>query len=60
MLGALCSRDYLDFNENCPGLLKQAQVGDPVHKAKNAYASWGDYFLMEALSRELNMGEIWW
>jgi hypothetical protein len=27
---------------------------------KNACTSWGDYFLMEALSRELGFGESWW
>jgi len=27
---------------------------------KNAYSSWGDYFLMEALSRELQIGESFW
>ena len=54
LLERLCSDDYLDFNNTCPGVLKSA-YGNKV-----AYSSWGDYFLMEALSRELKMGESFW
>ena len=54
LLKQVCSNEYLDFDENCPGILKSA-YGNKV-----AYTSWGDYFLMEALSRELNMGETFW
>ena len=50
----LCCEDYLDTHENCRGLLKSA-YGDKV-----AYASWGDYFLMEALARELELSNGWW
>lgn len=53
LLNCVCD-DYLDFNEDCPGILKSA-YGD-----KPAYSSWGDYFLMEALSRELFQSEPWW
>lgn len=60
LLLRLCSEDYLDFNENCPGVQKNGQVGDGHSGAKNAYTSWGDYYLMEALSRELGMGEMFW
>jgi unsaturated chondroitin disaccharide hydrolase len=60
LLNRLCSHDYLDFNENCPGILKFAQIGDDECGAKNAYTSWGDYFLMEALARELFKFEPWW
>jgi hypothetical protein len=28
--------------------------------SKDAYSSWGDYFLMEALSRELFGFHPWW
>ncbi|HZI34048.1 MAG TPA: glycoside hydrolase family 88 protein, partial [Candidatus Binatia bacterium] len=45
LLDRVCSGDYLDFNDQCPGILKSA-YGD-----KPAYSSWGDYFLMEALDR---------
>jgi unsaturated chondroitin disaccharide hydrolase len=54
LLNRVCSDEYLDFDENCPGILKSA-YGNKV-----AYTSWGDYFLMEALSRELEMGETFW
>lgn len=54
LLARLCCDDYLDYDENCPGVLKGA-FGD-----KHAYSSWGDYFLMEALSRELGVGESFW
>ena len=54
LLERLCSDDYLDFNDGCPGVLKCA------YGNKAAYSSWGDYFLMEALSRELKMGESFW
>ncbi len=54
LLHRLCSEEYLAANESCPGVLKSA-YGD-----KPAYSSWGDYFLMEALSRELFQTETWW
>lgn len=54
LLDRLCSEEYIDFNESCPGILKSA-YGD-----KPAYSSWGDYFLMEALARELFQFEPWW
>jgi unsaturated chondroitin disaccharide hydrolase len=60
LLSRLCSADYLDFNEVCPGIQKNGEVGDAQKMAKNAYTSWGDYYLMEAISRELKMGETWW
>jgi len=56
MLARLCSQEYLDSDPSCPGLLRKAQVGDGLGQARNVYASWGDYFLMEALSRE-SIGE---
>jgi unsaturated chondroitin disaccharide hydrolase len=56
LLGRLCSPDYLDFNEACPGVQKLGQAGI----SRNAYTSWGDYYLMEALDRELHKGETWW
>jgi unsaturated chondroitin disaccharide hydrolase len=54
LLGRVCSNDYLDANEACPGVLKSG------YGSKMAYSSWGDYFLMEALSRELETGETFW
>src|ERR1039457_6995213 len=54
LLDRVCSEDYLDSNDACPGVLKSA-YGD-----KNAYSSWGDYFLMEALAAELFQFDGWW
>jgi unsaturated chondroitin disaccharide hydrolase len=49
-----CQDDYLDSNPGCPGVLRMG------YGNRAAYSSWGDYFLMEALSRELNYGASWW
>ncbi len=54
LLARICSEDYLDFNDQCPGVLKNA-FGD-----KPGYSSWGDYFLMEAITRELKRSETFW
>jgi unsaturated chondroitin disaccharide hydrolase len=54
LLERLCRDDYLDFNDACCGVQKRGQGG------KNGYTSWGDYYLMEALSRELEQGETFW
>ena len=54
VLGRLCSDEYLNSDENCCGVLRSA-FGNQV-----AYSSWGDYFLMEALARELFQFEPWW
>lgn len=56
----LCSSDYLDERLECPGLLKHAQIGDGVGKARVAYSSWGDYFFMEALARRLHGDPRFW
>jgi unsaturated chondroitin disaccharide hydrolase len=53
LLDRIC-KDYIDFNEACPGVLKFG------YGSKDAYSSWGDYFLMEALSRELFGFHPWW
>ena len=53
LLDRVCA-GYLDSNDDCPGVLKSA-YGD-----KPAYSSWGDYFLMEALARELSGFEGYW
>jgi hypothetical protein len=44
----------LDINADCPGVLKSA-YGD-----KPAYSSWGDYYLMEAVSREIKGDDTFW
>lgn len=56
LLDRLCSKDYLDFNPGCHGILKNGQVG----RAKNAYTSWGDYYLMESLATELRAVPTFW
>ena len=60
LLERLCSDDYLDHDPAVAGVLKHGQVGDGVGKAKSAYTSWGDYYLMEAVAREMGMKETWW
>jgi unsaturated chondroitin disaccharide hydrolase len=61
LLARLCSEDYLNSNIGCRGVQKYGQVGNGIPGgAQNAYTSWGDYFLMEALARELFQFEPWW
>jgi unsaturated chondroitin disaccharide hydrolase len=56
LLGRICSDDYLNFDDGCRGVLRSAiGLGDVV-----GYSSWGDYFLMEAVSRELDPSKTWW
>ncbi|MFM2081825.1 MAG: hypothetical protein RL380_516 [Verrucomicrobiota bacterium] len=54
LLERICGEDYLDTTDDCPGVLKRAYGDQP------AYSSWGDYFLMEAVTRELGGGETFW
>jgi unsaturated chondroitin disaccharide hydrolase len=56
LLGRLCSDHYLDGDEVRSGLLRHGQVGYGVE----AYTSWGDYYLMEALARELGANPGFW
>jgi unsaturated chondroitin disaccharide hydrolase len=60
LLARLLSPDYLDSDPSCRGVLKQGEVGDGVGKARSAYTSWGDYYFMEALGRELGLTVNWW
>lgn len=65
LLEKLCN-DYLERDETCPGLLRNGQVGDETQNqgdrlgAQNVFTVWGDYFLMEALARELFGARPWW
>ena len=54
LLNRLCSEEYLSTDDGCCGVLRSA-YGNKV-----AYSSWGDYFLMEALVRELHQNPTWW
>ena len=61
LLEQLCSEKYLDFSEACSGVLRNAQANVFGRAtAGNVYASWGDYFLMEALAWELFHAERFW
>ncbi|HEU6449309.1 MAG TPA: glycoside hydrolase family 88 protein [Verrucomicrobiae bacterium] len=61
LLHRLCSRDYLNFDDRCAGVQRNGQVGNGIPGgAQNAYTSWGDYFLMEALAREQFGFAGWW
>jgi unsaturated chondroitin disaccharide hydrolase len=61
LLKNLCADAYLNSDEHCPGVLRDGQVGSSgPGSAQNAYMTWGDYYLMEALDRELHQGETWW
>lgn len=44
----------LAFTDASCGVQKYGQGG------KNGYTSWGDYYLMEALDRELRRRPTWW
>jgi unsaturated chondroitin disaccharide hydrolase len=54
LLNRICSDDYLNFDDGCRGVLKDG-IGN-----KHGYSSWGDYYLMEALARELFQTETYW
>ena len=56
LLDRLCTPTYLDKDPAVRGVLKHGQVGMAV----DAYTSWGDYYLMEALARENGMAITWW
>lgn len=60
LLSRLCSADYLDTNPSVRGIQKFGEVGDGVGRAKHAYTSWGDYYLMEGVARELGYVADWW
>lgn len=58
-LTKICN-EYINADQDCRGILKDGQVGDKVKIAKNAYTSWGDYFLMEILARVIFKCETYW
>ena len=56
LLNRICRDDYLNFDNHSRGVLRSAiGIGDTV-----GYSSWGDYYLMEAVARELFQTETWW
>ncbi len=54
LLSRICRDDCLDANPECQGVLKGG------YGSRLGYSSWGDYFLMEALARELFQFRPWW
>ncbi len=66
LLAKLLSPEYFDSDPAVRGVLRKGEVGDGadaerrVYRGKYAYTSWGDYFLMEAISRELGRQITWW
>lgn len=60
LLARICSEDYLETDPAIRGIQKKGEVGDGVGKAKYAYTSWGDYYLMEGVARELGQEINWW
>jgi unsaturated chondroitin disaccharide hydrolase len=61
LLQNLCAEKFLNSDVTVPGVLRDGQVGaNGAGSAQNAYMTWGDYYLMEALDRELHQGETWW
>ena len=66
LIERLISSDYLNSDPTVRGILKNGEIGDGAddarhfYRAKNAYTSWGDYYLMEAISRELGNDANWW
>ncbi len=61
LLQRLCGDEYLNSDPDCPGLLRHAQINPQgPGTAANVFASWGDYFLMEALARELFQTDAFW
>jgi unsaturated chondroitin disaccharide hydrolase len=65
-LAALCNETFLNTDVDTPGLLRLAQAGGMMikapsrYEAKNVYASWGDYYLMEVLARKLKGVKGYW
>lgn len=66
LLDRLLSPDYLDSDPAIRGILKKGEIGDGAdearhfYKAKYAYTSFGDYYFMEALARQLGQNVNWW
>ncbi|HEU5395770.1 MAG TPA: glycoside hydrolase family 88 protein [Verrucomicrobiae bacterium] len=60
LLERMCREDYLNSDDDCCGVLKHGQIGVVTGGVESAYTSWGDYFLMEALARELFKAKTWW
>ena len=54
LLERICRPDFLDDSPHCPGILKSGYGNQP------AYSSWGDYYLMEAVARELKGDATFW
>lgn len=66
LLEKLLSPEYFDSDPSVRGVLRKGEVGDGhdadrhYYHARYAYTSWGDYYLMEAICRELGQKITWW
>lgn len=66
LLARLLAPDYFDTDPDVRGFLRKGEVGDGhddqrrYYRAQSAYTSFGDYFLMEAVARELGQKITWW
>lgn len=66
LLEKLLSPGYFDADPSVRGVLRKGEVGDGhdagrhYYHARYAYTSWGDYYLMEAICRELGQKITWW
>ncbi len=66
LIDRMLSPDYFNADPAVRGFLKHGEIGDGAdearhfYRARNAYTSWGDYYLMEALGRELGLTVNWW
>ena len=66
LLSKLLSPEYINADPSVRGVLRLGEVGDShdtgrrFYQAKSVYTSWGDYYLMQAVARELGQEITWW
>lgn len=66
LIDRMLTPEYFNASPGVRGFLKCGEIGDGAdearhfYRAKSAYTSWGDYYLMEALGRELGLTVNWW
>lgn len=66
LLRELLSPEYFNADPGVRGFLRAGEVGDGhdagrhYYQAQSVYTSWGDYYLMEAVARELGCRITWW
>lgn len=66
LIERMISPEYFNPNPGIRGFLRSGEIGDGAdearhfYRAKSAYTSWGDYYLMETLGREIGLTVNWW